>query len=96
MTGLDVDNHTLIEAAIIITNGNLKIIAESPNIIIHQPDEVLENMEDWPKKQHELVIIKTLNFLIYPYNWLFKYISIKSHLELHYLRRIYIRVLLIN
>ncbi|KAF0750050.1 putative oligoribonuclease isoform X1, partial [Aphis craccivora] len=54
MTGLDYDHHTLIEAAIIITDKNLNVLAESPNIIIHQSDEVLENMEDWPKKQHAL------------------------------------------
>uniref|UniRef100_A0A2H8TTG5 Probable oligoribonuclease n=1 Tax=Melanaphis sacchari TaxID=742174 RepID=A0A2H8TTG5_9HEMI len=54
MTGLDYNRHALIEAAIIITDKNLNILAESPNIIIHQSDEVLENMEDWPKKQHAL------------------------------------------
>jgi oligoribonuclease len=57
MTGLDVNKHTLIEAAIIVTDGNLKILAESSNIIIHQPDEILENMEEWPLKQHTLVNI---------------------------------------
>ncbi|KAL5233853.1 hypothetical protein ACI65C_001263 [Semiaphis heraclei] len=54
MTGLDYNHHTLIEAAIIITDKNLKVIAESPNIVIHQSDEVLKNMEDWPKKHHAL------------------------------------------
>lgn len=72
MTGLDADKHTLIEAAIIVTDRNLKIIAESPNIVIHQPDEVLENMADWPKKQHALVIIKILNFMDLSNNCLFK------------------------
>ncbi|CAI6360498.1 unnamed protein product [Macrosiphum euphorbiae] len=52
MTGLDCNHHTLIEAAIIITDKNLKVLAESPNIIIHQSDEVLENMEDWSKEHH--------------------------------------------
>lgn len=55
MTGLNYENQTLIEAAIIITDGNLNVLAESPNIIIHQSDEVLENMEDWPKKYHASV-----------------------------------------
>jgi len=70
MTGLDANKHTLIEAAIIITDGNLKIIAESSNIVINQPDEVLENMEDWSKKHHALVIITILHFHIYSYNYL--------------------------
>lgn len=55
MTGLDLDKHTLIEAAIIVTDKDLCILAESPNIIIHQSDNVLENMEEWSKKQHALV-----------------------------------------
>lgn len=55
MTGLDLDKHTLIEAAIIITDANLTVLAESPNIIIHQSDQVIENMEDWPKEHHALV-----------------------------------------
>lgn len=55
MTGLDPNKHTLIEAAIIITDGNLKVLAESPNIIIHQPNRILENMEEWPLRQHTLV-----------------------------------------
>jgi len=59
MTGLDCNHHTLIEAAIIITDKNLKVLAESPNIIIHQSDEVLENMEDWSKKHHGIVNILT-------------------------------------
>lgn len=55
MTGLDPDKFTLIEAAIIVTDKDLCILAESPNIIIHQSDNVLKNMEEWPKKQHALV-----------------------------------------
>jgi len=61
MTGLDQNKHTLIEAAIIITDGNLNVLAESPNIIIHQSDEVLENMEDWPKEHHAMVNIYRLH-----------------------------------
>lgn len=55
MTGLDVDKHTFIEAAIIVTDKDLCILAESPNIIIHQSDEVLETMNDWGKTHHKLV-----------------------------------------
>lgn len=58
MTGLNVNKHTIIEAAIIVTDGNLNILAESPNIIIYQPEKVLENMEDWPKEHHTLVNVK--------------------------------------
>ncbi|KAL4089065.1 hypothetical protein QTP88_024139 [Uroleucon formosanum] len=54
MTGLDCNRHTFIEAAIIITDKNLKVLSESPNIIIHQSDEVLETMEDWCKEHHAI------------------------------------------
>lgn len=57
MTGLNPDKHTFVEAAIIITDRYLNVLAESENIIIHQSDDVLETMEDWPKKQHSLVNI---------------------------------------
>lgn len=57
MTGLNLDKHTLIEAAIIITDKNLNILAESSNIIIYQSDDVLENMEEWCINQHALVCI---------------------------------------
>lgn len=57
MTGLDCNRHTFIEAAIIITDKNLKVLSESPNIIIHQSDEVLETMEDWCKEHHAIVNI---------------------------------------
>lgn len=57
MTGLNPDKHTFVEAAIIITDRYLNVLAESQNIIIHQPVEVLEIMEDWPKKQHAIVNI---------------------------------------
>lgn len=62
MTGLDENKQTLIEAAIIITDGNLNILAESQNIIIHQPDSVLENMEDWPKNHHAMVHVLNIKF----------------------------------
>ncbi|XP_050534636.1 oligoribonuclease, mitochondrial isoform X2 [Daktulosphaira vitifoliae] len=54
MTGLDADKHTLIEAAVIVTDGQLNILAEGPNIIIKHPDEVLDNMEEWPKNHHAM------------------------------------------
>lgn len=57
MTGLDYNKDTLVEAAIIVTDKDLNILAESKNIIIHQPDSVLDNMNDWCKKQHGMVNI---------------------------------------
>jgi len=52
MTGLDPEQDVIIEMATIITDGQLNIIAEGPNLIIHQTDKVMNNMNDWCKKYH--------------------------------------------
>lgn len=52
MTGLDIKKDVIIEIASIITDQELNILEEGPVFAISQPDEVLENMNDWCKKQH--------------------------------------------
>ncbi len=52
MTGLKPDTDVIIEMATIVTDANLKIVAEGPVIAIHQPDSVLEAMDDWNKRTH--------------------------------------------
>ena len=52
MTGLDPKTDTIIEIATIITDGQLNIIAEGPNLAIHQTDEVMSRMNDWCVKYH--------------------------------------------
>lgn len=52
MTGLEPDEDVIIEMATIITDGQLNIIAEGPNLVIHQPDHLMDNMNDWCKKYH--------------------------------------------
>lgn len=52
MTGLDPETDTIIEIATIITDGNLNIVAEGPSIAIHQPDAVLEGMDEWNTTHH--------------------------------------------
>ncbi len=52
MTGLDPKEDTILEIATVITDGNLKVIAEGPNIVIHQSDEILDHMNDWCKQHH--------------------------------------------
>lgn len=53
MTGLDIEKDKIMEIACIITDGNLDIVAEGPNIILNVPKEILENMDDWCMKQHK-------------------------------------------
>jgi oligoribonuclease len=52
MTGLDPARERIIEMATILTDGNLNEIAVGPDLVIHQPDDVLAAMDDWNKKHH--------------------------------------------
>ncbi len=52
MTGLDTTQDFIIEIATIVTDTNLNVLAEGPVLALHQPEEVLERMDDWNKRQH--------------------------------------------
>ncbi len=52
MTGLDPMQDRIIEIATIVTNAQLEVIAEGPVIAIHQPDEVLNRMDEWCQTTH--------------------------------------------
>ena len=52
MTGLNIANDVILEIACVITDGQFNIIAESPSIIIHQPEEKLLAMNRWCQDQH--------------------------------------------
>jgi len=52
MTGLDPDRDRIIEMAIVITDSQLNTVAESPVLVLHQADSVLEGMDDWNKSTH--------------------------------------------
>jgi len=52
MTGLEPEQDTIIEMATIITDGQLNIIAEGPNLVIHQPKKVMDGMNSWCRKYH--------------------------------------------
>ena len=52
MTGLDTQNDRIIEIATIVTDSELNQIAEGPMLAIHQPDDVLNAMDEWNTRQH--------------------------------------------
>ncbi len=52
MTGLDTVNDTIIEIATLVTDKDLNTLAEGPILAIHQPDEVLDGMDEWNTRQH--------------------------------------------
>ena len=52
MTGLNPDADRVIEIAVVVTDSQLNTLAEAPVLVIHQPDSVLNAMDDWNKKTH--------------------------------------------
>jgi oligoribonuclease len=52
MTGLDPKRHRIIEIASIITDLDLNIIAEGPDLVIHTHDKILERMNDFVHEMH--------------------------------------------
>ena len=52
MTGLDLEHESIIEIATIITDAELNIIAEGPNLAIKVSEELLENMDEWNTTHH--------------------------------------------
>ena len=52
MTGLQPDSDRIIEMALLVTDADLTIVAESPVWVLHQPDAVLDAMDSWNKGTH--------------------------------------------
>lgn len=52
MTGLDTFNDVIIEIATVVTDKDLTILAQGPVIAIHQPDSVLDAMDEWNQTHH--------------------------------------------
>ena len=47
MTGLDPEKHHIIEIACLVTDSNLNIVAEGPEIAIFQDEDILSLMNEW-------------------------------------------------
>lgn len=52
MTGLNFEKDSIIEIATIVTDSQLNEIAVGPDLVVHAPDALLDNMDDWCTKQH--------------------------------------------
>ena len=52
MTGLAPNTDRILEIATLITDANLNIIAEGPNLAVRQSDELLDGMDDWNQRHH--------------------------------------------
>jgi oligoribonuclease len=52
MTGLDHTRDRIVEIATIVTDDELEVIAEGPDLVIHEPDEVLAAMDPFVVEMH--------------------------------------------
>jgi oligoribonuclease len=52
MSGLDPDTDKVLEVAIVVTDSQLNTVAEAPVLVVHQPDAVLDAMDDWNRSTH--------------------------------------------
>ena len=52
MTGLSPVSDRIIEIATLVTDPDLNIIAEGPNLAIKQTDEILKAMDEWNQTHH--------------------------------------------
>ena len=52
MTGLEPERNVIIEIATIVTDNELNIVAEGPNLAINQPESALSLMDDWNQAHH--------------------------------------------
>ena len=52
MTGLVPDTDRIIEVAMVVTDSDLNTVAEAPVLVVHQPDSVLDGMDNWNKSTH--------------------------------------------
>jgi oligoribonuclease len=52
MTGLDHTSDVIVEIATLITDDDLTVVAEGPDLVIHQPDDVLDRMDPFVVEMH--------------------------------------------
>jgi oligoribonuclease len=52
MTGLDVERHRIVELAVLVTDAQLEVLADGLDLVVHQPGDVLAEMDDFVRKMH--------------------------------------------
>jgi len=52
MSGLDPARDRILEVATVVTDAQLGTVAEGPVLVVHQPNDVLNAMDDWNKTTH--------------------------------------------
>jgi oligoribonuclease len=52
MTGLDPARHVVVEIATLVTDDDLELVAEGPDLVVHQPPEALATMDHVVREMH--------------------------------------------
>jgi oligoribonuclease len=52
MTGLDIERHVIVEVATLITDDDLAIVAEGPDLVVSATAEQLAQMDDFVTSMH--------------------------------------------
>ena len=52
MTGLEPDRHVIVEIATLVTDDDLTVIAEGPDLVVHASEEQLGAMDDFVRDMH--------------------------------------------
>jgi oligoribonuclease len=53
MSGLDPETCVILEIATLVTDKNLKLLAEGPTYTIYHPKSVLDQMDQWNQVHHQ-------------------------------------------
>jgi oligoribonuclease len=52
MTGLEADRHVIVEIATLITDDELVVVAEGPDLVVHATEAELGAMDDFVREMH--------------------------------------------
>jgi len=52
MTGLDPARHTIVEIACLVTDDDLRLVAEGPDLVVHASPEQVAGMDDFVRAMH--------------------------------------------
>jgi len=52
MTGLDVERHVIVEIATLITDDDLEVVAEGPDLVVSATPDQLDTMDDFVRAMH--------------------------------------------
>lgn len=52
MSGLEAESCRILEIATLVTDADLRVVAEGPDLVVHQPESVLDAMDEWNTEHH--------------------------------------------